>query len=383
MAELDQRMQSLRDRMVASKIDLAIVPDADTITYLTGYANYLGTEFGRPTLLLLSLDSDPVLITPLMEAEMCARMTSIREIRPWADGAGDEWRAPLRAVLAANPSAAIGLQRRSLSVDIADHLAAMLTGARIVALDPLIADLRMMKSPSEIAVMRQAGQVAVAMVEAACGAIGLDVPEYEIALAVINAGTRKAAAMLEEEGDPFVSPTIYNLQILQSGTDTCMVHRRSSNRRLREGDPVYLCFCGIANFRHMKLGFDREFFVRSATEEQARIYQTAVAAQQRALAEIRPGVPCEAVNVAAEEVYREAGFSPGYRTGRSIGYSFLEAPELKRGETMLLRAGMTFAVDGGITVEGQFGGRVGDSIVVTETGFDYLTPYPRDLAVVG
>jgi hypothetical protein len=47
-----------------------------------------------------------------------------------------------------------------------------------------------------------------------------------------------------------------------------------------------------------------------------------------------------------------------------------------------VKAGMTFAVDGGITVPGKFGARVGDSIVVTENGFEYLTNYPRELAIV-
>jgi len=43
---------------------------------------------------------------------------------------------------------------------------------------------------------------------------------------------------------------------------------------------------------------------------------------------------------------------------------------------------MTFAVDGGISVDGELGGRIGDSIVVTETGCDYLTSYSRDILVV-
>ena len=49
---------------------------------------------------------------------------------------------------------------------------------------------------------------------------------------------------------------------------------------------------------------------------------------------------------------------------------------------IMRQAGMTFAVDGGITIEGQFGARVGDSIVVTEDGFEYLTPYPKQLQVI-
>src|SRR5690606_24815915 len=114
--------------------------------------------------------------------------------------------------------------------------------------------------------------------EGAREAIAEGVPEYEVALAVHAAGTRKAASLLNGEADRFVSPTIYNLQVMQSGHDTCMVHRRSSIRRIAKGDPVYLCFCGIANFRNYKLGFDREFFVGEATDEQLRIYETAVKA---------------------------------------------------------------------------------------------------------
>jgi Xaa-Pro aminopeptidase len=65
-----------------------------------------------------------------------------------------------------------------------------------------------------------------------------------------------------------------------------------------------------------------------------------------------------------------------------VGHSYLERPEFKDGDRTILQAGMTFAVDGGITIEGEFGARVGDSIVVTEDGFEYLTPYPKDLRVL-
>ena len=91
----------------------------------------------------------------------------------------------------------------------------------------------------------------------------------------------------------------------------------------------------------------------------------------------------ESVAAAANEIYRARGYKTGYRTGRSIGLSYLEAPELKQGDRTILRAGMTFAVDGGISVDGVLGGRIGDSIVVTESGFDYLTDYPREIMLAG
>jgi len=43
---------------------------------------------------------------------------------------------------------------------------------------------------------------------------------------------------------------------------------------------------------------------------------------------------------------------------------------------------MTFAVDGGISLDGELGGRIGDSIVVTEDGSSYLTHYSRDILMV-
>ncbi|MBC8727766.1 M24 family metallopeptidase [Paraburkholderia sp. UCT2] len=380
MNEYKGRVSKLREALRVAHVDLALITDPDSVAYFGGFWNYLGVEFGRPTLMVIPQDRDPVLITPLMESEMCARMTWIKDIRPWADGIDDEWRKPLQDVLQASGAKRLGIERAKMPALVANALP--VEPGSLTDIGQIIFDQRTIKSDSEIAIMKQAGQVAVAMVESAKDVIKEGVPEYEIALAVIAGGTRKAASFLNDHEDRFVSPTIYNLQILQSGRDVCLVHRRSSVRKLKRGDPVYLCFCGIANFKNYKLGFDREFFVGSVTDEQARVYEAAVAAQQAALAQIKPGVRCEDVNAAAEQVYRDAGFAPGYRTGRSIGYSFLETPELKRGEQRTLEAGMTFAVDGGITIEGEFGGRIGDSIVVTADGFEYLTNYPRNLAVV-
>ena len=87
------------------------------------------------------------------------------------------------------------------------------------------------------------------------------------------------------------------------------------------------------------------------------------------------------VAAAANAIYQERGYETGYRTGRSIGVAYLEAPELKAGDTTALQPGMTFAVDGGISIDGVTAGRIGDSIVVTDTGADYITHYPRELLV--
>ena len=123
------------------------------------------------------------------------------------------------------------------------------------------------------------------------------------------------------------------------------------------------------------------FHIVDVTDEAAQVQQAAIDAQQAAIATIRPGVAAQDVAAAANAVYAERGYQTGYRTGRSIGIAYLEAPELKAGDTTVLQPGMTFAVDGGISIDGVTAGRIGDSIVVTEDGCEYLTDYPRQLLV--
>ncbi|MDX1610353.1 MAG: Xaa-Pro peptidase family protein [Halofilum sp. (in: g-proteobacteria)] len=376
-AALQQRMQDLG-------VDLAILTDDDSIAYFGGFWGYLGVEFGRPTLLLIPRDGAPTVITPLMEAEMVAAMTWVEDVRPWEDAGERRWERVLRQFLEALPAGTrFGWEPWRTPHAVAAVVGEHFDRAGVADLEPTIAKLRMIKSEAEIAIMRRAGEIAAAMMQATRDSLGVGVPEYELAQAALTAGTRTAAGFLTERGhEALISPTIHGLPILQSGSDTARVHRRATVRAVRHGDPVYLCCCNLVRFKQYRLGFDREFFVGTASDEMVRAYEVTVAAQQAALAAMRPGVPAEDVHLAAEAVYRDAGFAPGYRTGRAIGISELEAPELKTGDRTPLAAGMTFAVDGGISVPGRFGTRIGDSVVVTADGFDYLTEFPRGLTVV-
>jgi Xaa-Pro dipeptidase len=381
------RTEELQRRMRDAGIDVFVLNDADSIFYFADYWDYLSMEFGRATLLIVPADDEPVLITPLMESEMARRMTWVRDVRPWMDGVDGEWTTPLLEALAKPGVRKIAVEWNKTHPAVHRVLAGAGVNGRVEDGWEVISRMRMIKTAPEIQTMREAGQVAVEMVKAGREAIAEGAYEYEVALAVIAGGTRKAAEILKAQGnsDPlnlFFSPTIYNLQILNSGQHTCLVHRRSTVRQLKRGDPIYLCFCGIANFKNMKLGFDRQFYVGHAPAEQARAYETTVKAQQAALGEMRPGAIAEDVNAAAVEVYRSNGYGPSYRTGRAIGFSFLEEPQLKVGDRTLLQPGMAFAVDGGITVPGEFGARIGDSVVITDNGFEYLTDYPRELTVL-
>lgn len=380
--EARQRTLVFGDRLKEAGIDVAVMTDEASIAYLAGFWGYLSVEFGRPTFLVVRPGEEPVVVTPLMESEMVSAMTWVSRIATWEDAGPNRWENVLATVLGERPGV-VGVEAGRIPAAVRNWFDASHPAIAPRNVSPILAAMRMIKSPAEIAVMRQAGEVAGAMMAAAEGALAEGVPEYEAALAVIEAGTRKAAGFLTAKGwEAFVSPMIHNLQIMQSGRDTSMVHRRASVKRLERGDPVYFCFCNMAQFKQYKLGFDRMFFIGEASEEAARVQQAAIDAQAAAVAAIRPGVRAEEVAAAADEVYGARGYATGYRTGRAIGMSCLEAPELKAGDRTALEPGMTFAVDGGISVDGRLGGRIGDSVVVTEKGCDYLTQYPRTILVV-
>ena len=381
MTETSQRrLCELARRMGDEHTDLAIVTETDSIFYLAHLWGYLGLENKRPMILVVPRAGEPTLICPAIEVEMARRMTSVSDIRTWVDGVDGEWPALLEAVLAAHRPRTVGVEQARLPGLISDAVRAALPDAAFVDLAGALGEMRMIKDAEEIAALRAGGRIALEMARAAEACVAPGVPEYELTLAAVQAGTRMAAELLAAEpADRLFSPQIGALPIVQSGPDMPLANRRVTGRRLESGDPILYCFCEMADFKNYKTAFDREVFVGSATGEQARLYEAAIGAQAAAMAEIRPGVPAEVPHLAAEEVYRAAGFGASYRIGRSIGCSLVEPPELKRGDRTPLRAGMVLGIDGGIIVPGRFAARIGDTVLVTETGYEELTPYPREL----
>ena len=383
--EAKERTAKLQLKMQELDIPLAIFTDESSIAYLAGFWGYLGVEFGRPTMLIIFANSDPLIITPLVEAEMVSEMTWIERVDIWEDTGDNTWSKYLYSAIYSkigNDPKFLWIEKKQIPQIVKIFLDETFKLTKIEDIGSILGEMRTIKSPLEINIMKQAGLVAGAMMKAAHESLSEGVPEYESALSVIKAGTRKAAGFLTNKGwERFISPVIHNLQILNSGKDSSMSHRRASIKTYKKFDPVYFCFCNMAQFKQYKLGFDRMFFIQGVKDDARRIQQTAIDAQQAALEAIRPGVQAEEIANIANIIYREKGYATAYRTGRSIGMSYLEAPELKQGDKTVLKTGMTFAVDGGISIDGEVAGRIGDSIVVTETGFEYLTEYERKIIV--
>ena len=372
------RIQRFCQRLSEKNVDVAVVTDEDNIYYLTGYYDYLYMEFGRPTILVISQDGKSLLITPTIDLNMAKVSAKVDQIAAWNDGMGQEWRAELPK--AVHGAACVGIEPDHMPPIVRRYMDDLLGAETISSVSSILADMRMIKSAQELQLARDAGQVANAMMAAGRTAIKDGVPEYEVAIATSQAGTRKAAELLSANyEDTDMSPNTHFLQIMASGKEITKTHHRATTRIMKTGEPVFLCFCGMTNFHRFKLGFDRTFWIGEiADKSQAAVYDVAIESQKAALAVLCPGITAEAVHAAYAKVIEDAGYDYPFRCGRATGFSFLEKPQLVTGDKTRIEPGMVFAVDGSVTVD-SFRAQVGDSVIITEDGYELLTNHPKSL----
>ena len=374
----EQHLQQLREKLAESGIDVALITDDDSVYYFSGYYDYLHMEFGRPTILVVPREGESLLITPSIDFKMALENAEVDRIEAWNDGTGNEWREHIPAQL--DGFSTIAIESNQMPPPVRAYIDSLVDGDSLRDIAPVVAAMRMIKSPEELQLARHAGAVANAMMDAGREAIAANVAEYEVALATSQAGTRKSAELLAQHyGETEMSPNTHFLQIMASGDGIVKTHHRASNRVMHHGDPVFLCFCGMTNFRKFKLGFDRTFWIGEIRDKsQERIYQIALDSQAAALSALRPGVLAEEIHAAYAEVIQSAGFDYPFRCGRGTGYSFLESPQLVVGDKTVLQPNMVLAVDGSVSSD-SFRAQVGDSFILTDDGYEPITAHAKSV----
>jgi Xaa-Pro dipeptidase len=370
------RLDNLRAQLKKIDVELAFITDDDSVYYYTGYYDYLHMEFGRPTILAVPRDGDSLLITPAIDFNMAKKVAQVDRIAAWNDGMGNEWREEI-------PAQVKGIKNIALEVAlmpplVRQYIDSLIPGCEVTDITPVISNMRMIKSAEELQLARHAGEVATAMMNAGRSAIAAGVAEFEVALATTAAGTRKASELLLKfYAGSSMSPSTHFLQIMASGEEITLTHHRASNRIMKKGEPVFLCFCGMTNFHRFKLGFDRTFWIEEiADESQAVVYQVAVDSQAAALKLLKPGTVAEDVHAAYADVIQSAGYDYPFRCGRGTGFSFLEKPQLVFGDKTILQVGMVLAVDGSVCTD-TFRAQVGDSFIITEDGHEAVSSHPK------
>ena len=119
--------------------------------------------------------------------------------------------------------------------------------------------------------------------------------------------------------------------------------------------------------------------------EAAEVYGIVLAAQEAALAAVRPGAGGRAVDAVARDRISAAGHGErfGHGLGHGVGLEVHEAPRLSKASEATLEAGNVVTVEPGVYLPGRLGVRIEDLVAVTDDGHDVLSSLPKALRTVG
>jgi Xaa-Pro aminopeptidase len=127
------------------------------------------------------------------------------------------------------------------------------------------------------------------------------------------------------------------------------------------------------------------WFGPTPSDEFLKVASLVEDAVQAALAASRPGAPVSAIDGAARDTIIAGGYGPRFlhRTGHGLGIDIHEPPYITATGTTQLRAGNVFSIEPGIYLDGNFGVRLEDIVILRDDGPEVLSGLPRDIVVSG
>lgn len=167
--------------------------------------------------------------------------------------------------------------------------------------------------------------------------------------------------------------------IAASGIHSSMPHAIPTDRVLAEGDFLTMDFgCRVNGYCS---DMTRTVVIGCAGERQKEVYDIVLRAQVAGISAVRPGVKCCEIDHAARSVIAAAGYGEqfGHALGHSVGLMIHETPCFSKKDETVLEPGMVITVEPGIYMEGDFGVRIEDVVVVTEDGCRNITQSPKKL----
>ena len=225
----------------------------------------------------------------------------------------------------------------------------------------LVEELRLIKSPGELKDIRTACSIAMDCLRFASQVVVPGRTELEV--------TGELERFLRYRGAHAASFDI----IVASGPNSSLPHHVTAERRLREGDPVYIDM-GV-DYRGYRSDLTRVFFLGKITVLVQRVYNVVTEAQQKAIRLIRPGARAADIDSCARGYITSRGFGSGFShaLGHGVGLDVHEGPRIAPGVETRLEEGMVFTIEPAVYIPKKFGIRVEDMVLVTRNGSEVLS----------
>jgi len=256
------------------------------------------------------------------------------------------------------------------------------TGLKFMLLPDMIMDMRVIKEPEEIEMMRESSKWADRAHKYLQEFTEVGVNEIDV---TIRASTQGSHDMVKELGDSY-HPTGFSmfpaiaLYRGQIGPNSYFPHALSRGIIFKKGDTLVTGASSDVYGIHAEL--ERTMFMGEPSARQKELHNAMIAAQDAALDTAGPGVKCADVDKAARDAFKAKGVFHLVRhhTGHGLGMEGHERPFLDIGSKDILQPGMVFSCEPGIYEQGLGGFRNSDTFVVTDDGIEVTTKYSRDLS---
>lgn len=184
---------------------------------------------------------------------------------------------------------------------------------------------------------------------------------------------------IKETGYSLGSEEVSFDPIVSFGKHTSQPHHLPDNTHLKKGD-IILIDMGM-KYKGYCSDMTRMIFTKSPTEEQKKIYNLVLKAQETAIQKIKAEITGKHADKYARDIITKAGYGEtfGHGGGHGIGLDIHEIPSLSENYIKKLKENSIITVEPGIYLEGKFGVRIEDMVLVQKNGVKNLTKIPKKL----
>lgn len=360
------RLSVIKGKMKERKIDGLVLFPSSNQYYVTGFRTFPGE---RLLLTIIPAEGEPFFIAPMLYESQVISESWIKDIVSWRDE--DKPYEVLRRVMEER-----GLGKGRFAVDdnmYAVQLLSMinaLPGIQFLPMGDLLGGLRLSKSTEEIAKIREASRIVDEVVEEVRRNAKPGMTEIQIA-ALMEFEMRKRGS----EGPSFET-------IVGSGPNSALPHYNAGERRVNSGEFMVLDFGAI--YKGYCSDTTRTLCMGEPTAKMREVYNVVKEAQEIGVRTVKPGIKAKEVDAVVRKHITDRGYGEYFthRTGHGLGLEIHEEPYISGIGESVLRPGMVFSIEPGIYINGEFGVRIEDIVVVTDEGCERLNNYPRELTVI-
>lgn len=371
-AEYDDRLAALRCIMAGMDLDAVLLTSMHNIAY---YSGFLYCAFGRPYGCVVTHDACTTVSANIDGGQPWRRSHCDNVI--YTDWQRDNyWRA---VASLASTGRRLGVEGDHLTLSMYEALQTYLEPASVNDVAAATMQARLIKSPAEIALIREGARIADLGGAAIRDAIHAGVREIDVAMVGRDTMEREIARShpLSELRDTWVW--------FQSGLNTDGAHNPVTTRMLEPGDILSLNTFPMISAYYTAL--ERTLFLGDPDPASLKLWQTNIAAHELGLSLIKPGITCAAICdeinrfLAQEGVLQYRSFGYGHSFGILSHYYGREAGlELREDIDTVLEPGMVVSMEPMLWVPqgtpGAGGYREHDIVVLDQTGPQNITGFP-------